>query len=247
LPLGPLLYVRRDAGSRLPKASTAPSAGMEVVVPNLVQYSEWLVSAPVLFAIARVRFNSPPTNGSGTTFVLFFVGLTIYCLFIVALWVLIIVALRQGGIEFGKFNLVLGGAQGGLAQLAPLMAAFVLVAATHLSWVHRIVTVAQGGIRLVTVSRPCERESARGLIMTLSNPSGMQFTPASAPIVLRRVADKIPQLGFILPDALDYESYRQELETVAPAFGFFAAAPRPTSGAEAKRGAADEPRLSLVG
>jgi hypothetical protein len=43
----------------------------------------------------------------------------------------------------------------------------------------------KGGIRLVTVSRPCERESARGLIMTLSNPSGMQFTPASAPIVHR--------------------------------------------------------------
>jgi hypothetical protein len=62
--------------------------------------------------------------------------------------------------------------------------------------------------------------------MTLSNPSGMQFTPASAPIVLRRVADKIPQLGFILSDPLDYESYRQELEAVAPAFGFFAAAPR---------------------
>jgi hypothetical protein len=109
------------------------------------------------------------------------------------------------------------------------------------------VTVAHGGVRLVIVSRPSERESARGLIMTLSNPSGMQFTPASAPIVLRRVADKIPQLGFIQPGALDYESYRQELAAVAPAFGFFATAPRPAAGAEAKRGAADEPRLSLVG
>jgi hypothetical protein len=111
------------------------------------------------------------------------------------------------------------------------------------------VTVAQGGIRLITVSRPGE-QSARGLIMTLSNPSGMQFTPASAPIVLRRVTDKIPQLGFIAPDAPDYDSYRQELVAVAPAFGFFASAPRPASGAEAKHDAAAEtrePRLSIVG
>jgi hypothetical protein len=43
-----------------------------------------------------------------------------------------------------------------------------------------------------------------------------------APIVLKRVADKIPQLGFIRADAPDYEAYRQELETVTPAFGFFA-------------------------
>jgi hypothetical protein len=110
------------------------------------------------------------------------------------------------------------------------------------------VTVAQGGIRLITVSRPGERESARGLILTLSNPSGTQFTPASAPIVLRRVVDKIPALGFVGPDVPDYESYRQELATVEPAFGFFARTPRPDSGAEAKVAAdADGAQLSLVG
>ena len=89
-----------------------------------------------------------------------------------------------------------------------------------------LVTVARGAIRLITVSRPALGESARGLIMTLSNPSGMHFTPASAPIVLKRVADKIPQLGFIQAGAPDYEAYRQELETVTPAFGFFASSPR---------------------
>jgi len=107
-----------------------------------------------------------------------------------------------------------------------------------------LVTVGGGGIRLITVSRPEEQESARGLIMTLSNPSGMHFTPACAPIVLRRVTDRIPQLGFIRPGAPDYESYRQELEAVAPEFGFFATAPQPVGGAEA--GLAEEPRLSLV-
>jgi hypothetical protein len=84
------------------------------------------------------------------------------------------------------------------------------------------VTVERGAIRLVTVSRPSKGESARGLIMTLSNPGGTHFTPASAPVVLRRIADKIPQLGFIRPDVPAYNSYRQELETVTPAFGLFA-------------------------
>src|SRR6266542_2491478 len=106
------------------------------------------------------------------------------------------------------------------------------------------VTVGGGGIRLITVSRPGERESARGLIMTLSNPSGMQFTPASAPIVLRRVTDRIPQLGFLQPGAPDYDYYRRELEAVAPAFGFFASAPQPPTAADTRP--AEEARLSLV-
>ena len=83
------------------------------------------------------------------------------------------------------------------------------------------------------VSRP-ERsdEPARGLITTLSNPGGAHFTPASAPIVLRRVVNQTPQLGFIRPGAPDYEGYRQELEIVMPVFGCFATAPRPSSDAE---------------
>jgi hypothetical protein len=83
------------------------------------------------------------------------------------------------------------------------------------------VTVERGAIRLITVSRPEKQVPARGLIMTLSNPSGMQFTPASAPVVLRRVENNVTQLGFISPGAPDYDAYRRELETVIPAFGFF--------------------------
>jgi hypothetical protein len=109
------------------------------------------------------------------------------------------------------------------------------------------VTVAQGGIRLITVSRPGERDSARGLIMTLSNPSGMQFTPAGAPIVLKRVTEEITQLGFIRPGAPDYEYYRQELQAVAPAFGFFATAPRAAEGGGEEEGATPpQEHLSLV-
>jgi hypothetical protein len=104
--------------------------------------------------------------------------------------------------------------------------------------------VERGALRLVTVSRLELPQSARGLIMTLSNPGGMHFTPVSAPVVFKRIVDNVPQLGFIEPEAADYESYRQELEAVAPDFGFFATAPRRISGAEARP--AGEPRLSLV-
>src|SRR5262249_57550914 len=100
----------------------------EVVMPTWVQYVEWLISAPVLIAIAWVRFNSPPTNRSGTTFALFYVGLTIYCLLIVALWLLIIVAVS---LNLAKLD---PQVQRELAQHAPLMAAFVLVAAPHFIW-----------------------------------------------------------------------------------------------------------------
>src|SRR5207244_13242379 len=61
------------------------------------------------------------------------------------------------------------------------------------------VTVGGGGIRLITVSRPGERESARGLIITLSNPSCMQFTPASAAIMHRRRTDRNTQRGCLRP------------------------------------------------
>jgi hypothetical protein len=94
------------------------------------------------------------------------------------------------------------------------------------------VTLERGAIRLIMVSRPEKSdEPARGLITTLSNPRGAHFMPASAPIVLRRVVDQPPQVGFIRPEAPDYEAYRRELETVMPVFGFFAAAPRESSGA----------------
>jgi hypothetical protein len=111
-----------------------------------------------------------------------------------------------------------------------------------------LVTVEGGSIRLVTVSRPAEGKTARGLIMTLSNPSGIQFTPASAPIVLRRLADQKPRLGFIRPDAPEFESYRAELAAVAPAFGFFAGAPQTAPSADARPTVVgEETRLALVG
>jgi hypothetical protein len=87
-----------------------------------------------------------------------------------------------------------------------------------------LVTVERGAVRVIMVSRPDGQTSARGLIVTLSNPGGVQFTPVSAPVVLKRVASARPQLGFIKPDSPDYAFYRRELEAVTPEYGFFATA-----------------------
>lgn len=110
------------------------------------------------------------------------------------------------------------------------------------------VTIEKGAVRLIMVSRPENNEPARGLITTLSNPTGAHFTPASAPIVLRRVVDDVPRLGFIQSDAAEYDAYRRELETVMPGFGFFASAPPPNLEVEPPppAGAPQESRLSIV-
>jgi hypothetical protein len=102
-----------------------------------------------------------------------------------------------------------------------------------------LVTMDNGSVRLVTVARP-ENGIARGLVMTLSNPQGTHFTPAAAPVVLRRLDETTPQLGFIHRGAPDYDLYAMQLSGVAPYFGIFANAPDQPSGV----GASAEPELT---
>ena len=109
-----------------------------------------------------------------------------------------------------------------------------------------LVTVEKGALRLIMVSRPDKQEPARGLIMTLSNPGGLHFTPASAPIILRRVLGDIPRIGYIGSDLPEYEAYRRELDTVIPAFGLLGVV---QPGVEAETGlgkAGAAVRLSVV-
>jgi hypothetical protein len=109
------------------------------------------------------------------------------------------------------------------------------------------VTVERGAMRLIMVSRPEAKEPARGLIMTLSNPGGAHFTPASAPIVLKRVVDEAPQLGFVRLGERDYDKYCQELEIVMPTFGCFATALHQASAVEPTPAKpVEEVRLSVV-
>jgi hypothetical protein len=98
-----------------------------------------------------------------------------------------------------------------------------------------LVTMDNGSVRLLTVARP-GGGLARGLIMTLSNPQGTHFTPAAAPVVLRRLDDTTPQLGFVHRGAPDYELYMMQLRSVAPYFGMFADTPAISLGTNANAG-----------
>jgi hypothetical protein len=129
----------------------------------LVHSSEWIISAPVLFAVAWVRFNQPPTNRSGTTLVLFSIGLTLYCLLVAVLWLMLITAVGQGvGIGFEKLSLALGRAnpraQVEFAEHAPLVAALLIVAATQVPWVQEIDDKARTFcIELAAIPREADR------------------------------------------------------------------------------------------
>jgi hypothetical protein len=97
------------------------------------------------------------------------------------------------------------------------------------------------------VSRPDKQEPARGLIMTLSNPGGLHFTPASAPIILRRIVGQMPRIGYIGADLPEYQVYRRELETVIPTFGLLGVPPQPSVQiATALPKAPENVRLSVV-
>jgi hypothetical protein len=84
-----------------------------------------------------------------------------------------------------------------------------------------LVTVDKGAVRVIMVTRPDNGGMARGLILTLSNPGGTHFIPATAPVVLRRMSEAIPQMGFVHQDAPDYAMYLSQLSDVTPEFGTF--------------------------
>jgi hypothetical protein len=86
-----------------------------------------------------------------------------------------------------------------------------------------LVTIDKGAMRVIMVTRPDHLGVARGLMLTLSNPGGTHFIPATAPVVLQRLKGKIPQIGFVHPLAPDYEMYFAQLNSVAPDFATFAA------------------------
>lgn len=44
------------------------------IIEAIVTKSQWIIAILALFVVAWARFNSPPTNRSGTTFALFFGG-----------------------------------------------------------------------------------------------------------------------------------------------------------------------------
>jgi hypothetical protein len=63
---------------------------------TVVNQGLWIVSGLLLFVIALVRFNRPPTNRTGTTFLLFYTGMLFYYALLIGLWLLVIVLLSAG-------------------------------------------------------------------------------------------------------------------------------------------------------
>jgi hypothetical protein len=117
--------------------------------------SEWVIPALALLAVAWVRFNTPPTNRSGTTFALFLFGVIFYYALLLALWLLV----AMGGIGFGR----LAGAAAvreQIAQHAPIFAALIIVVACQFPRVLRIDTAARTFcISLAAIPREADRLS----------------------------------------------------------------------------------------
>jgi hypothetical protein len=109
-----------------------------------------------------------------------------------------------------------------------------------------LVTAERGAVRLIMVSRPSDNGYARGVVMTLANSRGVHFTPASAPVVLTRVGDETPHLGFVHPGSPGYETYQSELAAVMPDYGLFAEAPKPPDNSRAAAENAVGTRLAAV-
>ncbi len=91
-----------------------------------------------------------------------------------------------------------------------------------------LVTIDKGSVRLIMVARP-EEEIARGMIMTLAHPGGTHFVPTTAPLVLRRLGETVPELGFVHSNTPDYDLYLMQLRSVTPHFGKLVSAGKNTT------------------
>ena len=110
------------------------------LITQVGEYSEWILLSSLLFIVAWVRFNSPPSNRSGTTFALFFFGVIFYYALIVALWLLLTIAISQGSIGLSylpgiQFKL---GSEGVDQYKAAFFAVLFIVVASQFPTVNRI-------------------------------------------------------------------------------------------------------------
>ena len=109
-------------------------AAFGLFLAQAVQLGEWIIPALVLFVVASVQFNSPPTNRSGTTFALFSFGVIFYYALIITLWLIVTIAVGQRSVGLGHFGSLLQlkpDAQGEVDQYKPMFAALIIVAASQ--------------------------------------------------------------------------------------------------------------------
>jgi hypothetical protein len=110
------------------------------LITQIGEYSEWILLSSLLFVVSWARFNSPPSNRSGTTFALFFFGVIFYYALIVALWLLLTIAISQGSIGLSylpgvQFKL---GSEGVDQYKAAFFAVLFIVVASQFPTVNRI-------------------------------------------------------------------------------------------------------------
>jgi hypothetical protein len=146
----------------------------QTVVQQIVERSEWIIPILALFIVAWTRFNSPPTNRSGTTFVMFFFGVIFYYALLIALWLVVIIGVSQGSIGFDWIGISLTKsspeAQSELAQYAPVVAALIIVVASQFRQVGRIDTAARAFcVKLAAIPREADR-----LAIELAQSTGFQ-------------------------------------------------------------------------
>jgi hypothetical protein len=132
------------------------------IMQEIVTKSEWTIAVVALYVVAWNRFNSPPTNRSGTTFALFFWGMIFYYALIIPLWLVVMIGVAQGSIGFDwisyKLTQVNPDAQAELAQYAPIVAVLIIVVASQFRQLSRIDKAARTFcFKLAAIPREADR------------------------------------------------------------------------------------------
>ena len=92
---------------------------------NIFPAFAWIASILLLLVAASHKFNTPPTQRSGTTFFLFYCGLSLYYLLLLILWMAVIV-LIEGGL-FQIFGQLVPQIKSEFKPAVPLLAALTVV------------------------------------------------------------------------------------------------------------------------
>jgi hypothetical protein len=162
------------------------------LITQIGEYGEGILLSSLLFVVAWVRFNSPPSNRSGTTFALFFFGVIFYYALIVALWLLLTIAISQGSIGLShlpgvQFKL---GSEGVDQYKAAFFAVLFIVVASQFPTVNRIDEGARAFcVSLAAIPREADR-IAVALTQTAFMPRSEQLRDQVAKFISENVGAK---------------------------------------------------------
>lgn len=138
-----------------------------------VNQAIWIASGILLFVVAFVRFNRPPTNRTGTTFFLFYTGMFFYYALLIGLWLFVIVVLSSGGYGLGEIKLVQPQVSETLTPTLPIIGLLIIAVASQIKRVRRIDAAArQICIQLAAIPAEAEQlgmELAGGAELRIEN------------------------------------------------------------------------------